>query len=100
MEEGANVMLMIGCDFHPGLEEVAILDTQTGQRQQQRLSHAFGLEPVRQFYAGLPRPGRDGLEANGYSRWYEEWLEGLCIHLSWRYPALPLKPPPPNLNHY
>jgi hypothetical protein len=47
MEEGANVMLMIGCDFHPGLEELAILDTQSGQRQQHRLSHALGLEPVR-----------------------------------------------------
>ncbi|WP_157467424.1 hypothetical protein [Edaphobacter aggregans] len=61
VEEGANVMLMIGCDFHPGLEELALLDTETGQRRQQRLSHAFGLEPVRQFYAGLPRPARVGL---------------------------------------
>lgn len=74
-------MLMIGCDFHPGLEELAILDIQTGQRQQQRLSHAFGLEPVRQFYAGLPRPVRVGLEASGYSRWYEEMLEELGIEL-------------------
>jgi transposase len=74
-------MLMIGCDFHPGLEELAILDTQTGRRRQHRLSHAFGLDPVRQFYASLPRPARVGLEASGYSRWYEELLEELGIEL-------------------
>ena len=74
-------MLMIGCDFHPGLEELAILDTQSGQRQQHRLSHALGLEPVREFYAGLPRPVRVGLEASGYSRWLEEMLEELGIEL-------------------
>ena len=74
-------MLMIGCDFHPGLEEVAILDTETGQLRQHTLSHAFGLEPVRQFYAGLPGPVRVGLEASGYSGWYEEMLEELGIEL-------------------
>src|ERR1700730_13864680 len=81
MEEGANVMLMIGCDFHPGLEELALLDTATGVRRQHRLSHAFGLEPVRQFYAALPRPVRVGLEASGYSQWFEEMLEELGIEL-------------------
>lgn len=74
-------MLMIGCDFHPGLEEVAILDTETGRREELTLSHAFGLEPVRQFYAGLPGPVRVGLEASGYSGWYEEMLEELGIEL-------------------
>src|ERR1700730_11219914 len=81
MEEGANVMLMIGCDFHPGLEELALLDTATGLRRQHRLSHALGGEPVRQFYAGLPRPVRVGLEASGYSQWFEEMLEELGIEL-------------------
>jgi transposase len=81
MEEGANVMHMIGCDFHPGLEQLAILDTETGQRQELRLSHAAGPEAVRQFYAGLPKPVRVGLEASGYSRWYEELLEELGIEL-------------------
>jgi len=79
MEEGANVMLMIGCDFHPGLEEVAVLDTETGQRRQHTLSHALGPDPVRQFYARLQHPVRVGLEASGYSRWYEEMLEDLGI---------------------
>jgi transposase len=72
---------MIGCDFHPGLEEIAVLDTATGQRQQHTLSHALGPEPVRQFYAGLRHPVRVGLEASGYSRWFEELLDDLGIEL-------------------
>jgi len=81
MEEGANVMIMIGCDYHPGLQEIAVLDTETGRRREQWLSHVFGSEPVRQFYASLPRPVRVGLEASGYSQWFEELLEELGIEL-------------------
>src|SRR5271156_4557662 len=79
MEEGANVMIMIGCDFHPGLEELALLDTETGRRRQHCLSHSFGSGPVREFYAGLGQPVRVGLEASGYSQWLEEMLEELGI---------------------
>ncbi len=81
MEEGANVMIMIGCDFHPGLQELCLLDTETGRRREQWLSHELGPAAVREFYAGLPRPVRVGLEASGYSQWYEEMLEELGIEL-------------------
>lgn len=74
-------MIMIGCDFHPGLQEIALLDTETGQRRSQRLSHALGQEGIREFYAGLQRPVRVGLEASGYSQWFEEMLEDLGIEL-------------------
>lgn len=74
-------MIMIGCDFHPGLQELALLDTETGRRRGQWLSHAFGPEPVRQFYSGLAQPVRVGLEASGYSQWFEEMLEELGIEL-------------------
>jgi hypothetical protein len=67
-------MIMIGCDFHPGLQELCLLDTETGRRREQWLSHDLGPAPVRQFYAALPRPARVGLEASGYSQWYEEML--------------------------
>src|SRR5271163_4130414 len=87
MEEGANVMIMIGCDFHPGLEELALLDTETGRRRQHCLSHSFGAGPVREFYAGLGQPVRVGLEASGYSQWFEEMLEELGIELWVRDPA-------------
>ena len=29
LREGANVMLIIGCDFHPGFRQIAIFDNQT-----------------------------------------------------------------------
>ena len=74
-------MIMIGCDFHPGLEELALFDTETGRRREQWLSHAFGPAPVQEFYAGLGKPVRVGLEASGYSQWFEEMLEELGIEL-------------------
>jgi transposase len=74
-------MIMIGCDFHPGFEELVLLDTETGQRHTRRLSHTLGQQPIRQFYTGLKRPVRVGLEASGYSQWFEEMLEELGIEL-------------------
>ncbi len=47
----------------------------------QWLSHDLGPAPVREFYAALPKPARVGLEASGYSQWYEEMLEELGIEL-------------------
>lgn len=74
-------MIMIGCDFHPGLQQLAIFDSTTGRRWEQTLSHASGPGPVRMFYAALSGPVRVGLEASGYSQWYEELLEELGIEL-------------------
>ena len=74
-------MIMIGCDFHPGLEELALLDTEAGRRREHCLSHSFGSGSVREFYAGLGQPVRVGLEASGYSQWLEEMLEELGIEL-------------------
>ena len=51
-------MIMIGCDFHPGLEELALLDTETDRRWQHCLSHSFGAGPMREFSANLPKPVR------------------------------------------
>ncbi len=43
-------MLIIGCDFHPGFQQVAIFDRQTGEYQEKRLSHRAEAE---QFYRAL-----------------------------------------------
>jgi hypothetical protein len=40
MEEGANLMHMIGCDFYPRLQQLAVLDKEAGRRQELRLSHS------------------------------------------------------------
>ena len=70
-------MLIIDCDFHPGVQQIAALDTDSGRRWEGRLSHEG--EQVRQFYAQLPAPVRVGLECSGYSLWFEELLEELGI---------------------
>jgi transposase len=68
---------MIGCDFHPSVQQIAALDTTTGQRWETRLSHAG--DQVRQLYRQMPHPARVGLECSGYSLWFEELLEELGI---------------------
>lgn len=70
-------MLIIGCDFHPGVQQVALLDTETGRRFEGRLTHEG--DQVRRFYSELPRPARVGIECSGYSLWFEELLEELGI---------------------
>ena len=66
-------MVIIGCDFHPGFQQVAVLETGSGEVRDLRLAHK---EEARQFYAGLE--GREvlvGIEASGYSQWFEQMLE-------------------------
>ena len=52
-------MLIIGCDFHPSVQQIAALDTDSGRRWEGRLSHEG--EQVRQFYAQLAAPVRDDI---------------------------------------
>jgi len=32
-------MRIIGCDYHPGFQQIAYVDTETGELQEQRLAH-------------------------------------------------------------
>ena len=68
-------MIIIGCDFHTRYQEIAWLDTNTGETQELRLEHAG--DQVRKFYAALPGPVRVGIEATGYSQWFERMLREL-----------------------
>ncbi len=70
-------MKIIGCDFHPGYQQIAMLDTDTGELIEMRLSHSHGGEEVRKFYSGLTGPVRVGLEASGQSQWFERLLAEL-----------------------
>jgi transposase len=72
-------MLIIGCDFHPGFEEVAIFDDETGEIRCQRLGH---VEEARQFYGSLAGPVRVGIEVCGQSQWFERML-GELGHELW-----------------
>jgi len=69
-------MKIIGCDFHPGYQQIAMLDEETGELSEKALSHEK-TEEVRAFYSALPGPVRVGIEASGQSQWFERLLAEL-----------------------
>lgn len=69
-------MKIIGCDFHPGYQQIALWDKETGEAFEKALSHERK-EEVRAFYAGLEGPVRVGIEASGQSQWFERMLAEL-----------------------
>lgn len=72
-------MLIIGCDFHPGFQQVAIFDKQSGEYQEKRLPHR---QEAEQFYRGLQgQEVRVGMEACGHYPWFERLLAELGIEL-------------------
>jgi len=68
-------MMIIGCDFHPSWEQVAWLDTETGETGEQKLVHADG--DAERFYRGLPVPVLIGMEATGNSHWLVDLVSEL-----------------------
>jgi transposase len=70
------MMKIIGCDFHPGYQQIAMWDQGTGEVLERALSHERK-EEVRAFYAGFEGPVRVGIEASGQSQWFERLLAEL-----------------------
>jgi transposase len=71
-------MIIIGVDFHPSFQQIAFLDQETGECGEQRLNHSDG--EAERYYRDLKQKGvsvRVGLEASGYSRWFERLLAEL-----------------------
>ena len=68
-------MLIMGCDLHTRYQNVAMVDTETGQIEERRLEHENG--EARKFYASLPGPVRVGIEATGHTQWFEGMLAEL-----------------------
>ncbi len=69
-------MKIIGCDFHPSYQQIAVVDKQTGETWEGRLGHAGG--EAQRFYEKLR--GQEvlvGMEAVGNSQWFEKMLEEL-----------------------
>ena len=50
-------MIIIGVDFHPEFQQIALVDTDTGEFQEQRLLHR---EDAETFYRELARARRCG----------------------------------------
>jgi len=65
-------MMIIGCDYHPCYQQIAMMDTDTGELVERRLKHENG--EARAFYASLAKPVRVGVEATGYGQWFERML--------------------------
>ena len=74
-------MIIIGVDFHPGSQQIASVDSDTGEFEEKRLAHR---EEAEKFYRDLASRGaqiRVGMEASGYARWFERLLAELQIEL-------------------
>ena len=61
-------MLNIGCDYHPGFQQVAMFDSTTAEIRQRRVRHP---EEARAFYEALPAQVLVGVEACGQTQSFE-----------------------------
>src|SRR6266567_7531440 len=65
-------MMIIGCDFHPRFQQIASMDTETGECAERRLLHPAEAE---KFYRSLAGRGvRVGVEATGNFAWFRRLL--------------------------
>lgn len=74
-------MIIIGADYHPGLQQIAFVDTETGELKERRLQHR---EEAEKFYRNLAAEGkkiRVGMEASGHAQWFERLLAELNVEL-------------------
>jgi len=74
-------MLIIGCDYHPGFQQIAYVDSETGEIAERRLTHR---EEAEQFYGTLKERSlrvRVGMEASGHAGWFERLLRELQFEL-------------------
>src|SRR6202047_3584668 len=74
--------MIIGVDYHPSFQTIAFLMEETGECGEQELKHSNG--QAEKFYRDLKQRGicvRVGMEATGYSRWFERLLAELGFEL-------------------
>ncbi len=68
-------MIIIGCDFHTRSQQIAMLDTETGEVVEKKLEHEN--EEAKEFYEGLKEPVLVGIESTGYTHWFAQMLAEL-----------------------
>src|ERR1700690_2230600 len=85
-------MIIIGVDFHPEFQQIALLNTTTGEGGEKRLAHP---DEAEKFYRALASAGetvRIGMEATGHERWFERLVAGLqlfwMMRREWDYEQL------------
>src|SRR5256885_2499384 len=74
-------MIIIGVDFHPEFQQIASVDTDTGEFQEKRLTHREEAEKIYRALACAGQKVRVGMEASGHARWFERLLAELQIEL-------------------
>lgn len=67
--------MIIGCDVHSRYQVIAMLEPGTGEVVNRRLEHENG--EAKGFYASLPKPSLIGIEATGYTQWFERMVAEL-----------------------
>jgi transposase len=73
-------MIIIGVGFHPEFQQIASVDTDGGEFQEERLAHR---EEAEKFYRALAgQKVRVGMEASGQARWFERLQEALQFEYS------------------
>jgi len=78
-----------GVDFHARQQTICSLTTETGVMSTHELKHQNKAE-LKEFYSRLRGPVLVGLEASGYSPWFERMLEELG-HEVWLGDALEIR---------
>jgi transposase len=68
-------MKIVGCDFHPRWQQIAVFDMETGEISERKLMNGDG--EAEQFYRSLEAPALVGVESCGNSQWFLELLERL-----------------------
>jgi transposase len=74
--------MLLGVDYHPSFQTIAFFMEETGECGERELNHSGG--EAEKFYRELAATGisvRVGMEATGYSRWFERLLAELGFEL-------------------
>jgi transposase len=68
-------MTLVGCDLHSRRQQVAVLDTTTGEVLEEELAHDG--DAVERFYRALRPPVTIGIETTGYTQWFHTLMHRL-----------------------
>jgi transposase len=74
-------MIIIGVDFHPEFQQIALLNTRIGEVEEKRLAHPDEAEKYYRALASAGETVRIGMEASGHARWFERLVAELQFDL-------------------
>src|SRR5438128_10923185 len=75
LRKEADAMTFVGCDLHTRMQQVAVLDTRTGEVSERQLARDGSA--VEEFYAAWPGPVTVGIESTGYATWFHTLIQRL-----------------------